>query len=159
MIPDSDVKMMLERYSYLRKRNYIPKSEFHITIIGNKNGEKIKESIAHLEPENKEQLLGRIERLISNTKWEDYSLLDIACKVSKDYSYSDVIDKRDAIIQMASVNKIKDFYDKLSLILLITLEYPFEHVTLMTRGLGEKFMLGIGIESETDFHKMDRDWL
>jgi hypothetical protein len=133
-------------------KGFEQKSEFHITLIGNYGGRKIKNAINTFNLYYQYNAVEKIRALAYGTNWS-YSFLNLAHKMSKDYS---VTDKRESIIQIVEVPGLVKFYNDLNEMLNIHLEYPLEHVTLFTRGTDpEKSKMGIGINSEIDFFALN----
>ena len=141
----------LKKYQSVSK-GFEQKSEFHITIIGFRGGKEIKKVLSSMSLSDQKIFIERIKTLACETNW-NYSFINIAHKISKDYSETD---KRQSIIQIAEVCGLVQFYNDLNEMLNIHLEYPLEHVTLFTRGTDmEKSKMGIGINSEIEFFALN----
>lgn len=141
----------LQRYQAI-SIDFEPKSEFHLTLIGNYGGREIKNAINTFNLYYQYNAVEKIRALAYKTDWS-YSLLDVFYKVSKEYKDTD---KRESIIQMVKIPSLVDFYDNLNKMLKTNLRYPLEHVTLFTRGMNpERSKMGIGINSEIDFCELN----
>ena len=141
----------LRRYQAISD-GFEQKSEFHLTLIGNYGGREIKNAINTFNLYYQYNAVEKIRALAYETDWE-YSLLDVIYKVSKEYRDTD---KRESIVQMATIPCLVDFYDNLNKMFKTNLMYPLEHVTLFTRGTNpERSKMGIGINSEIDFFELN----
>lgn len=133
-------------------KGFEQKSECHITLIGNYGGRKIKNAINTFDLYYQYNAVEKIKALAYGTNWS-YSFLNLAHKISKDYSDTD---KRESIIQIVEVPSLFQFYKDLNEMFNIRLEHPVEHVTLFTRGTDpEKSKMGIGINSEAEFFALN----
>lgn len=139
-----------------------PKNEFHITVLGFKNGGEIKKVLKVLSAEQRLKVISQIKILVENTNWS-FAFEPQKYHISKEYlssvqkgSEDQLVERREAIIQMVTLPEIQLFYDKLNSILGIKLEIPPNHITLYTGGSDkEKSKMGIGINSLSEFLKMN----
>lgn len=141
---------------FARSRNLSEKEEFHVTIIGRATGESIIQYLELLSPEERNMKQSQIQELCTSynphieMKPEFYS-------IQKDYSTlkDPIIDIRESIIQIASMDGLDAFYEKLFKIISLKFSTLFPHVTLYTTSTrADKKLRGIGIYSEADFWDM-----
>jgi hypothetical protein len=131
-----------------RGRQFEPKEEVHITIIGRALGQQVKKAI-----EENASVESQAKQAIAETDWT-YEIKDRMYHVSKDKRIenpdggSKVI-HAESIIVIAEVAGIRDFYEKLSRIIQTNLEVPPTHVTLYTYGDPD----GIGLDNHADFER------
>jgi hypothetical protein len=139
------------------KNQMAPKNEFHITIIGNKNGEIIKEAIQDLPDDKKSDVAAMIKALAEEMDWH-FSLIDEHLHLAKDYTKTNpenpeekINTHRESYIQLAAVPELEIFYQKLNNLLNLNMEVPPAHVTLYTGGSDiEDSKKGIGINTEAE---------
>jgi len=138
------------------------KGEFHITILGFKNGAEIKKILKKLSPEEQQAKIVEIQTLVDGTDWS-FVPEDRKFHISKEYKTPDPKNKdvelsemRESYIQMVHLPAMKDFYTKLNGILGTNLELPPAHTTLYTSGTDkEKAKMGIGINSEAELAQLN----
>ena len=138
------------------------KSEFHITILGFKNGSEIKKILKKLPPEEQQSKIAEIQALVDGTDWS-FVPEDRKFHISKEYKTPDpknkgaeISETRESYIQMIYLPAMKDFYTKLNGILGTNLEPPPAHTTLYTNGTDkEKAKMGIGINSEAELAQLN----
>ena len=136
-IPDLDFLQDLESFD--------PKAEYHLTVMGFPIGKIIKKADPEVEQ--------KVKDLISRTKFtvSIKSPLE-AYKIKKTYpTQGDV----ESVILLAEVPELSGFYKELSKILDVTLEEPFPHVTVFTKGSS----FGIGVTSQKDFETLSPEKL
>ena len=136
-----------------KQNNFDEREEFHITIIGFRNGKEIGNVLDKLSSEDKQYELLRIKSLIDETDWS-FELKSERYHISKEYPR--LKELRESYIQIVNLPIINEFYDKLNNILGTNLESPPPHITLYTSGSDrEKSKIGIGINSENELSKMN----
>lgn len=137
--------------NYLQKmaaqNGFDEKKEFHITVIGFKNGEEIKKVLQTFSKEDQENIIYQIKSLANNMDW-GFELSPEKYHISKE--------KRESYIQMVNMPDVKNFYNKLNEILGTHLEAQPSHITLYTRGDDrERAKMGIGINSEKELAQLN----
>ena len=139
--------------------NLLEKKEFHFTVIGFDTGEEILAALEQMSEDNKQAALEQIKALCENFDWK-ISLKDEYYYIEQHYETDPNDPKsqeetRKSLIQIATIEKLDEFYQQLNLIVGKNLLVPFPHVTLFTNSTLEKNQLrGIGIYSEKQFRKM-----
>jgi len=144
-----------------QEKGFDEKREFHITVLGFKNGGEIKKILKKLAPEEQQAKLSEIQALVDSTDWS-FMPEEGRYHISKEYKTLDpnnkgaeISETRESYIQKVQMQAIQDFYKKLNGILGSSLEPPPPHVTLYTNGTDkEKAKQGIGINSEADFAQL-----
>jgi hypothetical protein len=127
------------------RTGFKPKDEFHITVMGRRLGQRLKElsTVNH-------SLQQSLEELIANTNWH-YEIGNECYHVTKDKqedTEAEVVHAESIIIN-ATVPAIQSFFSQLSHLAGENIESPFfPHITLYTLGDDQ----GIGIYSEEDFN-------
>jgi len=105
--------------------------------------------------------LRKIKELCESIDWK-IILKNEYYSVEKIYNNPDPADpsktipeKRESIIQMAEMEKLNEFYEKLNSLLGTNFETPMPHVTLYTTSsLEENKSKGIGIYSKSQFEEL-----
>lgn len=143
----------IESRLYLaEKYNLLNKTDFHFTIIWSATGKEIIKLISNLSEKEKKGMINKIERLCESTsciielKSEFYYLAK--------YYYKEWLpdEKRESIIQIASIKELDKFYSELNNILNTKFELPIPHLTLFTNSTREdKKLRWIWIYSESQF--------
>jgi hypothetical protein len=154
--PDMEAKRVQAEELELNK-----KAEFHLTIIGSDTGEKIGESIASLENNEKEKILSKIYTLAESIQ-RKITLQNKFFYIEKEYTEEDpndpetlIHEKRKSIIQMAKMDGLGDFYKQLNDVLGQKFEAPLPHITLYTTSTREdKRLRGIGVYSQEQFEQL-----
>jgi hypothetical protein len=140
------------------KNGFAEKDEFHITVLGFKNGAEIKKILKKISPEEREKKMSDIHALVESTDW-GFIYGDERYRIQKEYPQdknAEVPDQRETYIQLVQLPAIEEFYGKLNAILGTSLEAPPPHVTLFTKGTDEKkARAGIGINSESEFASLN----
>lgn len=139
-----------------------PRRELHITVIGYKNAGSIRNLLSSFSETKRRNILFSIKTLIAKTDWS-FVLAPEKYHVSKTYSNPNPVasngfqaERREAYIQLIRLPALRKFYEQLNAILGANLELPFPHVTLYTGGDDrQKAKMGIGINSEEEFHKLE----
>ncbi|MDP4039899.1 MAG: hypothetical protein Q8P57_04965 [Candidatus Pacearchaeota archaeon] len=139
------------------------KDEFHITIIGSDTGEEILKSLELLAEDEKDKILDQICELFELFEWnvtlkQEFYFLEKSYDNSSDSTnlQKEKPEKRKSIIQIAEIDKIDKFYEKLNRLLGKQFETPFPHVTLYTTStLEEKKLRGVGIYSKNQFEELN----
>lgn len=141
---------------FAEQNGFKEKSEYHITILGFKTGEKIQQALEHLTDQQKEETISEIQSLVDATDWS-YSLKPEKYHVTKHYPKKDdqIENKRESYIQMVGVSGIDDFFKKLNELLNTSIEVQPAHITLYTSGNEEHATRGIGINSSAEFEQLD----
>ena len=137
------------------------KEEFHFTVIGSNTGEDILKSLENLEEKDKIELLTKINQLNESMNWQ-VNFKNEFYHVQKEYNDPDldypekiIPEKLKSIIQMAKIDGLDEFYQKLNLLLGRQYETPMPHITLHTTSTREdKKLRGIGIYSENQFEEL-----
>lgn len=147
------------------ERGLDAKSEFHITIIGTRTGEQIQEYLAGLEESERQAEWEKVVALADSIDWE-VELLDEYYYIEKEYEIEEEVSRakgvkieretRRSIIQMADVQRLEEFYNRLNELTGINLQPQFPtHVTLFTTSTNPvKTGRGIGIYSQREFEAM-----
>jgi AraC-like DNA-binding protein len=145
----------LRNISEIAQQNgFTEKSEFHITVIGFKNGRAVNDALVKMSGLEKTNKLKEIDTLISSIDWR-FILLSERFHISKDYPVYEAgqislkpAEHRESYIQMVSMPGMTVFYEKINTALGTTLEVPPAHTTLYTNGSDkEKSKMGIGINT------------
>mgnify|MGYP001608645131 FL=1 len=144
------------------KKGFEQKGEFHITVLGFKNGGEVKKALKALPEPERQNALVQIKSLVDSTDW-NFTFDPKRYHISKEYVSPDpknkgaeLRERRESYIQMVDLPGMKIFYDKLNAILGTNLEAPPAHITLYTGGDDkEKSKMGIGINTESEFLKMN----
>jgi hypothetical protein len=123
---------------YADKHGFVPKTEFHITVIGNRKAGALK---ATLDPIRMQEMLNAAKVF----EWCFESLCEY-------YHIERVYDGlRESIIQKVTLPDLKRFYDVINSASGKSFEIPFAHYTLFTKGTDPKASRGVSIESEDEF--------
>jgi hypothetical protein len=138
------------------------KDEFHITVIGNRNAGEIKKLLKRMSEEGRAEILSKIKSLIESTDW-GFVIEPRRYHITKDYKSpapgnknEELKEHRESYVQMVSVPGLKRFYEELSALIGANLETQPAHITLYTKGSDmEKAKMGIGINSQADFEKLN----
>jgi hypothetical protein len=146
--------------SHATKNEYVIKPEFHISIVGLQNGQKILNQGFSLK------VIEQIKTLAEEYSWE-IKFLEEYYTIEKYYNeveleksgYKSVPPQiRRTIIQKTLLPDLEAFYKKLSEDLGMIFELPFPHVTLFAWADYEPMMTqGIGLYSEADFQKYKKE--
>ena len=144
------------------KNGFAQRGEFHITVLGFKNGAEVKKALKALPEAERESALAQIKTLVEETDFS-FTLEPQRYHIAKEYVSPDpknkgaeLKERRESYIQMVSLPGMKIFYDKLNAILDTNLEAPPAHTTLYTGGDDkEKSKMGIGINTQDEFLKMN----
>ena len=126
------------------KNEFQKKDEIHITVLGFKNGQKVKEAIEKIS--DKETVTETLISMAEDTEWT-FNLKSEKFYISKP--------GRESIIQLVELDGINNFFDRLNELLNLNLETPPPHITLYTKGDDEKSYMGIGINSREEFEKLN----
>ena len=145
-----------------KEKGFDEKEEFHITVLGFKNGSEIKKILKKLPPEEQQTKLAEIQTLVDSTDWS-FEPEESRYHISKEYKTPDpknkgaeISETRESYIQRVRMQAMQDFYKKLNAILGSNLESPPPHVTLYTNGTDkEKAKMGIGINSEAELAQLN----
>ena len=144
------------------KNGFEQKGEFHITVLGFKNGGEVKKALKALPEAERQNTILQIKSLVDSTDWS-FVFEPQRFHISKEYVSPDpknkgaeLRERRESYIQMVNLPGMKIFYDKLNSILGTNLEVPPAHITLYTGGDDkEKSKMGIGINTQSEFWKMN----
>lgn len=145
-----------------KEEGFEAKSELHVTVIGFRNGEKIKERLAGMSEADAKNIVFEVRELISKTDW-NFSFEAQQYHVARMYAGDtpqggglEIAGMREAYIQMISLPALNDFYTKLNRLLGIGLESPPPHITLYTKGeSADSSKMGVGIESWNEFNRLN----
>lgn len=153
----------LDKLKELAEKNgFEPKTEFHITVLGFKNGSEVKKALKALPEPERQNAIEQIKSIVDSTDW-NFTFEDQRFHLSKEYitqnpknKGEELKEKRESYIQMINLPGMEIFYDKLNAILGTNLEAPPAHITLYTSGDDkEKSKMGIGINTDEEFLKLD----
>lgn len=155
-----DITADLERIA--KEEGLEAKDEVHVTVIGFRNGEKIKERLAKMNEADVKNIILKVRELMGSTDW-NFSFEPKQYNVSKMYAGDvtegerlEVAGVREAYIQMISLPQLTNFYTRLNDWLGLALESPPPHITLYTKGDDtEKSKMGVGIESWNEFNNLN----
>ncbi|MBI3957038.1 MAG: hypothetical protein HY340_03550 [Candidatus Kerfeldbacteria bacterium] len=158
---DRDLLSTEKTMSFAQERGYEPKSEFHVTLIGFRNGKKIREALKRLAPDRQRQTIGRINDLIAETDWTITNAEQQLMHITKDYVVVDQDrqersrETRESVIQLLQLRGTEIFYQKINEMLGTSLEAPPTHLTLFTKGTDpERSRSGIGIETPSELEQL-----
>jgi hypothetical protein len=163
MLFDLDQRLLyLDRVSGLaQSEGFVPKNEFHVTIIGFRSGRKILEALKHFSASERDQKMQQIQQLADETDWALASKPKLY-RVSKEYQAknpetgSPETEKRETIVQTLDLENLNNFSHRLSGIVGEDIVPQFTHLTLFTKGTHpERSKMGIGIDIEEDFKKLN----
>jgi uridine kinase len=135
------------------------KNEFHITVLGLKNGGEIRKTLESLSNKERQKMFSEIRFLVDSTDWHFVFDQD-RYFVSKKYenvadpegSETTVGEERVSCIQMVILPGMNQFYKKLNTLLGTNLEAPPPHITLCAKSSDSNNMQrGIGIYSQNEF--------
>lgn len=127
-----------------KRRGFEKKKELHITVLGFRNGKKVKEALEKIPDKE-----GVIEEIVSMAEEMDWAFEPLPEK----YFISN--NSRESIIQMVKLENMGHFFDRLNEMLGTNIETPPAHITLYTKGTDEKSYMGIGIDSWTEFKNLN----
>lgn len=136
----------------------LAKEEFHFTVMGKEIGEKILKSLENLDEAKRNGVLNQIQELVRSIDWK-VVLDDDFYYITKDYNEPDcanpqltIPETRQSIVQMARIEQLADFYQRLNDLLDENFAIPLPHLTLFTTSTREdKKLRGIGIYSQNQF--------
>lgn len=137
----------------------IPKDEFHVTVIGNTNGQRILDALAALpradRAAKREAIVGLIAAHKENWKVE---LLPLGYELHSIKDAEQTI--RRSVVEMVKVPGLEQFIANLNELLGLTLETQPPHITLCTAGsVPEKSKMGIGVDTEDDLESYKKEKL
>lgn len=148
--------------NYSQKNGYRAKDESHITIIGFRSGEKIKDALAVLPESERSTLVEKIRSLIDQTDWR-FEIVQEILHLTKEYAAEDTDSgkpqKKESIIQRVDVPILEKFYAELNQLLGTSIKPPPAHVTLYTKGDEEEVFKGIGINSQAELDALEQEKL
>lgn len=163
-ILDIDEQLLhLERVQPLAdQKGFEKKDEFHLTILGFKNGRAILKALKTLPDEERHARLAEVRELVQNTEWRLGSGGTLY-HISKEYRQPDpkapggeIVEQREAYVQLLDLQGIDHFYAELNRLLGLDLKSPPTHLTLYTKGTDPKqSKMGIGIETWEDWEKLN----
>lgn len=133
-----------------------PKNEFHLTIIGRATGENILKILQNLNKTKQQLIIKQIRKLSKETEWK-IKLKNKFFYIKKNYTNTkgEATEKRESIIQLAKIDGLKEFYQKINIFLNTKIDPPFPHLTLYaTSNKTDKKLRGIGIYSKNQFTKL-----
>jgi len=141
---------------YFLARGFSLKNEHHVTIVGNSSGKEISNFWESLSPSSRIRAITGFRHLVCSFDW-NFSLLDEYFRLIKDYSSSDISDKRETIIRLIDLPCLEEFYRKLNRMFSFTipLPVPVAHITLFAKGTHFKnYLQGIGVRSKEQLEKV-----
>jgi hypothetical protein len=145
----SDVDL-LPVVQYAEEHGFAPKNEYHFTIIGRHTGDALMARLQSVSTEERRLLEDRLHAIVSYLRGARLMSGEYF-HVARDYDRG----RRESIIQVGTVEGLDDFYQQFSALTHITLEDPFPHVTLFTKGDSADSRRGIGIASTQAFASME----
>jgi hypothetical protein len=129
----------------------IPKTEFHITIIGYAIGKKIQEIFSQKNEEEIRDVGKKIQIIANSFTWQ-YMILPENFYLTKTYGSGEV---RQSIIALVDLPDLKPFYGELESLFGCSFTVPFPHVTIFTQSTeSENIHSGIGIYSIEEFNTL-----
>src|SRR3989338_1742176 len=145
-----------------KQKGFDEKKEFHITILGFKNGGEIRRILKKLPPEEQQAKIGQIQALIEETDWS-FKPTPTQYHLKKEYKTPDpknpggeISELRESYVQMVELPAMQSFYGKLNAIMGTNLQSPPAHITLYTNGSNkEAAKAGIGINSDAEFTELN----
>lgn len=158
---DSRSVNMETKKTAAEKMDLLPKTEFHLTIIGSDTGEEIMRGLETRPVSERERMISEIARLGKSIDWK-ITLNNDCYHIQKDYDDPDPADPnttipetRRSIIQSAEIQGLEEFYQKLNLLLEKDFPIPSPHLTLYTNSTREdKKLRGIGVYSRKQFEDL-----
>lgn len=135
------------------------KDEFHITVIGFKNGSIFRENIYGLPEAERSYKLTKINDLIDETDWgfeiepRCYHISNVI--ESKTKTEKKLGDNKESYVQMINLPAISDFYNRLNVLLSTSVLAPPAHITLYTKEDENNKYKGIAIDSIEEFTKLN----
>lgn len=139
------------------KLGLLPKEEFHFTLIGSDTGEAILVQLANLSETEKNNTLEQIDKLLKSFDWKT-TFTDDFYYLQKIYNEPEFAgdEIRRSIIQLAKIEQLEEFYNKLNKLLGTNFSTPLPHVTIYTNSNREdKKHRGIGLYSQKDFEALN----
>lgn len=133
--------------SFAERKGFQEKPEFHITIIGYRQGKSIISALNCLAPEQRETKLNDVCQLIRQTDWT-FSLPPDACFHVKK---QDGENWRESCIQTVALPALSFFIQRLNQVLSTNLHPQPPHITLFIKGSKE----GIGIETDDELLRLN----
>lgn len=128
-----------ELAAYVESQEFSVKDEFHLTLIGFKQGVQLKKAF-----EQNPELANEVAALTESIDWRIYDTGEFY-KLTKRYEGEDA--PRQSIIEMKSCPATEAFIDRLNYATGLELQVQPPHVTLATRGDAAQ---GIGLNTDQD---------
>lgn len=136
------------------EHDMIVKQEFHITVIGHTNGQKILEALSRTPKPKKIAKTTALKELIQATNWQ-VELLPEGYELHSVDEENETL--RRSVVEMARVKGLEDFMANLNQLLGTDIATQPPHVTLCTAGsLPEKSKMGIGVYTEDDLNSYQK---
>ncbi|HBY74715.1 TPA: hypothetical protein DEG21_02315 [Patescibacteria group bacterium] len=123
------------------KLDLLEKKEFHFTIIGSKTGEEILKSLENLSKIKRNEILDKIRKTSELINWIVNPENNFYYLENSYNNPNTIFEKRKSIIQVVTIDKINEFYEKLNSLLKKQFEVPFPHITLFTNSTREETKL------------------
>lgn len=131
------------------------KPEFHLTLLGYKQGQLLVNLLQRLDTDSRATLVNTFTQLVAQLDWRcipqnEYYYLE------KTYQFHNKPEEtRATIIQVYELPGLIRLYEVLNTDLQLSLDEPFPHVTLYSSSSNhETSDVGIGITSEADFQSL-----
>lgn len=138
------------------KYNLLNKTDFHFTIIWSATGKEIIRLISNLSKKEKKETVNKIEKLCKSTIWT-VELKNEFYYLAK-YYYEEWLpdEKRESIIQIASIKELDKFYFELNNLLNTKFKLPIPHLTLLTSSTREdKKLRWVWVYSKRQFESLN----
>ena len=135
---------------------FTKKDEFHITIVGFKNGRLIQQALDQLTDEQLSEVGRQIQILLDQTNWH-FTFTPQYYEITKEYLQpgSNKKELRQAYIQMLQLPGLETFYNRFNKILNLDSETPLGHITLYTKSTDpKKKRRGIDVGSRKNFESL-----
>ncbi len=130
------------------------KSEFHVTLIGTRTGNRMTSALAALDPAPRGRLLERLTRLLPAIEWR-FSPRGLYYRAEREYAAPTEAlapERRESYLELVKVPGIGQLYHECNALLNVRLPLPPTHVTLFAKGTNPATAeRGIGIETAEEF--------
>lgn len=141
------------------KNGFVRKPEFHITVIGYKNGKVVMNRLNALPPEEQHAV---IEKINDAAKLVDWSIdPGDVLHIQKEYVVKDADgietsrERRESLIQQLDVPGMNAFYERMNQLLGTELEPQPPHITLYSTSTDPKNVSrGIGIDTMAEWEEL-----
>lgn len=128
-----------------------PKNEFHITVIGYKQGKVILEKLKEKSQSERDSVQREIIKILKGIEWH-IILENKYFLIRKNYADHE---QRQTIIQLATIAELEGFYHDLNALLQTDLLPQFPHLTTFSNSTNMNNRLeGIAINSQAQFEEL-----